>query len=497
MKRSLILALVALLVVALVPVASAQTDGPVTFTVVVNNTSAPLPASDGGVFNTPIDADEPGPAFPGSGYSFDFHAEAGEHLSFLTMLVQSNDLFFAPAPEGITLWDGEGNPISGDVTDQILLWDAGTEVNETPGEGPNQAPRQAGPNTGADEYGVVSLVDDGFSYPAVAEYVRVTLEAHDSMMTDDMGRQGWTLTIENISADSSLAGPLAPGVFAAHSPEISLFSDGAPANAGVEAIAEDGNPAIYGALLSGYRLATPITPVVWVVHPADVSAFTVGEPASAGLENLAEDGNPAILAEELAGLNTGVSPIPFGAEEAGPALPGSGYEFTFEANLGDVLTFVTMFVQSNDLFLSLNSVPLFDADGHPITGDRSDEVGLYDAGTEVNEPLGVGPNQAPRQAGPNTGADEMGVVTVYEYMGDMMADDMMDDMSDDDMSDDDMDDDMDDMADDDMDDMSDDDMSDDDMDDMGDMDDMSDDMMGDEMMGGTPVGVISVIISAN
>ena len=38
-------------------------------------------------------------------------------------------------------------------TSQILLWDAGTEVNEEPGLGPNQAPLQPAPHTGTREQG--------------------------------------------------------------------------------------------------------------------------------------------------------------------------------------------------------------------------------------------------------------------------------------------------------------------------------------------------------
>ena len=91
------------------------------------------------------------------------------------MFVQSNDLFYAPGPEGIALWDEAGNPVSGDVTDRLMLWDAGTEVNEEPGEGANQAPRQGGANTGMDEGGVVQPVNDGFTYPAVMDVIRLTI----------------------------------------------------------------------------------------------------------------------------------------------------------------------------------------------------------------------------------------------------------------------------------------------------------------------------------
>ena len=68
--------------------------------------------------------------------------------------------------------------MTGDVTSRIRLWDAGTEVNEEPGLGPNQAPRQHAPNTGPAENGVVrpiSEVKDGFHYPNVAEVIRVTI----------------------------------------------------------------------------------------------------------------------------------------------------------------------------------------------------------------------------------------------------------------------------------------------------------------------------------
>ena len=57
------------------------------------------------------------------------------------------------SPDG-TVWLGER-----DVTNEFRFWDAGTEVNEAPGIGPNQAPRQAGPDTGAAE-GVVHLLSN-------------------------------------------------------------------------------------------------------------------------------------------------------------------------------------------------------------------------------------------------------------------------------------------------------------------------------------------------
>lgn len=127
-----------------------------------------------GAFNTPEGAGGPGPLFPGSAYTFMVSASPGQRLSLATMLVQSNDLFFAPDESGIALFNGDA-PRSGDVTSEFLLWDAGTEVNQAPGFGADQAPRQAGPDTGPEENGVVRVVDNPERYPEVGAVIRVTI----------------------------------------------------------------------------------------------------------------------------------------------------------------------------------------------------------------------------------------------------------------------------------------------------------------------------------
>ena len=112
------------------------------------------------VFNTPVGAESAGPAGPGAAYEFSVDAYPGQYLTLATMFVQSNDWFFAPGEEGLELFNAEGLPISGDITDQFFLWNAGTEVDQTPGKGADQAPRQSGPNIGEIENGLVSLVED-------------------------------------------------------------------------------------------------------------------------------------------------------------------------------------------------------------------------------------------------------------------------------------------------------------------------------------------------
>ncbi len=131
-----------------------------------------------GTFLIPVGDATPGPATPGKAFEFTVTVEPGQRLTFATMFGQSNDLFLAPGDRGIQLFDSKGDVMSGDITSLIYLWDAGTEVNQEPGLGPDQAPRQKAPNTGAAERKPVQLardVKDGFAYPKVSEVLRVTV----------------------------------------------------------------------------------------------------------------------------------------------------------------------------------------------------------------------------------------------------------------------------------------------------------------------------------
>jgi len=134
-----------------------------------------------GVYNTPAGAMGPGPIGPGGAYEFSFTATPKMKLYFTTMFGQSNDLFYAPDAAGIALFDGKGNPVTGDVTDKLILWDAGTEVNEEVGVGPNQAPRQKMPNTGSAENGVVHRAKDVVFYGKNGGLFRVILTAENEM----------------------------------------------------------------------------------------------------------------------------------------------------------------------------------------------------------------------------------------------------------------------------------------------------------------------------
>ena len=125
-----------------------------------------------------------GPAGPGEAFEITLTAGKGQSLSFATMLGESNDWFFAPGQGGVALYDAAGMPVSGDVTAQIGLWNAGTEVDEEPAVGLDTGPQQAMPTQGAPDsdptvraIGPSVVLADGrpFAVPAVTQMMKASL----------------------------------------------------------------------------------------------------------------------------------------------------------------------------------------------------------------------------------------------------------------------------------------------------------------------------------
>ena len=132
--------------------------------------------SDSGIFASP--GGMLGDAFePGASGTFTFTARPGDRLTLETMFVQSNDWFYAL--EGLSLFDADGNPISGDITGNIELYDAGTEQDSAPGTGEFQKPVQGENQTdfGPAEEVPVSLVSSrhGFAVPATTSVIQITI----------------------------------------------------------------------------------------------------------------------------------------------------------------------------------------------------------------------------------------------------------------------------------------------------------------------------------
>jgi len=445
---------------------------PTTFDVTIENVSSAKPLTKAGAFNTPVGADGPGPLMPGEAYEFSFAVGpneipgSGMQLSFASMFVQSNDVFYAFDAGGLALFDDNGTPDDEsddtprfqdgpvDVTDQVSYWDAGTEVDQEPGTGDTQAPRQDGPDTGPEENGdLVQITDDdgdgrpedsGFEYPSVADGLQLTI---DSEPDDATGAVRFTVRVENVGDQTGTTvngAPIviSPGVFAVHfdqvpgadSPEVAFFAPGAPESEsieGIEEIAEDGDPSVRAeaaAPLTGPTV--PLSPGAYAAHTDGVQAFATGESASDGIEGVAEDGMPGTLAGELdassdAIRDAGVFNTPDGADDPGPLAPGNSYAFEVDAQPGERLSFATMYIQSNDLFYGVQpeGLPLFSNDA-PINGAMTEQVVLYDAGTEGDEEPGTGLNQAPRQSGTDTGpAGEGSIVEVTNADNDRFLDD--------------------------------------------------------------------------
>ncbi|PSB34108.1 spondin domain-containing protein [Stenomitos frigidus] len=171
---------------------------------------------------------------------------------------------------------------------------------------------------------------------------------------------------------------------------------------------------------NGAKWTLDFSPGVWLISNNDAPLFTVGQKdRGQGIEAIAEDGDPTNLAKALQSQkgvqSSGIFNTAVGAAKAGGIRPGQVFEFTVTASPGQKLSLVTMFGQSNDWFYAPQSgIALFDASGKPIQGDVTPQMSLWNAGTEVDEEPGIGPNQGPRQKAPNTGVDENGMVQAVQ-----------------------------------------------------------------------------------
>lgn len=146
-----------------------------------------------------------------------------------------------------------------------------------------------------------------------------------------------------------------------------------------------------------------LTPLLTVFHDGTFDTFDVGAPASAGLEALAEEGDASleVARAEAAGHTAAVITSPGGF--AGAPVIDPGETATIRLNLDPsserFLSFLSMVIPSNDLFIG-NANPtayqIFDAAG-AFTGLNTIDVfsgEIWDAGTEANTNSGAAFNPA-------------------------------------------------------------------------------------------------------
>lgn len=127
-----------------------------------------------GTFEAAAGADSTPHIDPGETATFTFTASPGDRLQIETAFLQSNDWFYALGADGLDLFNGN-TAVSGDVTAQLVLYDAGTEVDFAPGTSDDQGAAQAGANTGAADANNLIRVASGFTIPPASSVIRVTI----------------------------------------------------------------------------------------------------------------------------------------------------------------------------------------------------------------------------------------------------------------------------------------------------------------------------------
>lgn len=149
-----------------------------------------------------------------------------------------------------------------------------------------------------------------------------------------------------------------------------------------------------------------LSPVIAVAHSADVSLFSAGDAASPEVIAIAESGNAMPLADALAG-NAMVSGV---AITEGPLPPAHAASLTIEAASGDVISVLTMLVNTNDAFSAIGGVELPADSGDAYVYRAS----TYDAGSESNDELCANiPGPACGGAGPSDDDSGEGFVHVH------------------------------------------------------------------------------------
>lgn len=359
-------------------------------TITVENVLQSKPLVESGTFQG---TGSPALIRPGQSTTITFAAAKGEALSFATMYGWSNDLFFAPAGSGIQVYDNTGNPIEGDVSGQIKLWDNGTRINQAPGA----SVMHPGTPDSKNITEVNGTDAQGNTYLAASKLVKATLKYN--------GNSTFTLTLQNISGGTANETPLSPGVWAISYivggnllMPAPLYMAGQPTAHGLTAIAERGdNSQLWGYLQSITGIFTPLSPVLVVVYRGiDNPIYKVGElDRGQGLKYLAQRGVADTLANYLKGVKGVKSVYILPAPNTKVLLPvingqaGGKVSQDIAVDKGDRLAIATMYGFSNDWFFATmgNGVDATQ------TGDISSSIQLYNDGTAIDQFPGAGVTQ--------------------------------------------------------------------------------------------------------
>lgn len=322
---------------------------------------------------------------PGEQIELTFNAGKGQYLSLATMYGNSKDLFFAPENPGIMLFDAGGNPVTGDVSGEIKLWDNGTLSNIDPTQD------ASGQNSVVQDDNIREIAgnDGTYPYPSASDMMKLTL-AYDANKSE------FRLTILNNTNTTAVQTPFSPGVWAVSNilegrlvNETPFYVPGEKTTSELTALATMGNnQPLINKLTANTGIITGLSPVLVVIYTGTQNPiFEVNQrDGGVGLKNLAQTGDASVLKASLERERLVRKVFVLGT---GPIAPGKEVEGHYEAMGTDKIAFATMFGYSNDWFYSNNSV--IDATNK---GDKTNQVSLYDDGTAFSQYPGAGNAQA-------------------------------------------------------------------------------------------------------
>lgn len=300
---------------------------------------------------------------PGQEIQITFNAMKGQTLMFATMYGNSWDLFFAPENPGIKLFESNGDPVTGDISDQVKLWDAGTKKNNDPRRNKKGQPRE-------DEDRQVTEIngkDGTYDYPPAGEMMKLNL-AYDAAASR------FTLTMRNNTNATKVQTPFSTGVWAVSNAfdgkpvnEKPLFDAGQKAGTELVALAERGNNQPLGDKLAANTGAfTALSPIIIVVYKGDRNPLeaTITNEMNTDTQNWAQSGNLDNLKKAMED-NPDVKSV---HTISSFTKPGETAETSYNARPGEKIAFAAMMGYSS---IMQNNTPVDALQRNNITADIS------------------------------------------------------------------------------------------------------------------------------
>jgi len=273
---------------------------------------------------------------PGQEIQISFNAEKGQTLMFATMYANSWDLFFAPENPGIKLFDNNGDPITGDVSDHVKLWDAGTKKNIDP-----RRPKASQPKENEDNK--VSEIDgkDGtYNYPKASEMMKLNLSY-------DAASSRFTLTMRNNTNSTNIQTLFSTGVWAVSNVidgklvnDKPFFNPGDKAGMELIALAENGkNMPLGDKLAANTGVYAELSPVVIAIYQGDQNPLFVtgGNDMNRNLQEWVWSEDTDNIKQSLEN-NPNVKSVHI---ISSTTKPGDNSETTYNARSGDKIAFAT------------------------------------------------------------------------------------------------------------------------------------------------------------